>query len=536
MMTEQNHPKALTALIDSIEAMESYSVSKVRQVLMASEITAADLANWYRFDHPKADSYGRAMIYHGGFFEVMVMSWNPGHISAIHDHGHTQWGAVKVFGQAEHAAYLVQNEAMQTLARTVVPAGTVMGVGHELVHQMGCPANAAPFVSLHVYGCYDKKEHITGNARVFNLALNRIEIANGGAFYNLPDKEIANLLPCPEPNFEAWLRDTVELIRVKQRCGLEGETLQRFVSEHLSTTKHFSQFLEYLQESTSTDGHFIDSNQWEILNSALYHAARLQDDLEGDTNKGDNFNTYAAVYNKVVGEPCLSSFIANYIRFVANKYAFNLQEQQMLSIGCGTGLVEQFMVRELNIPHNNIYGMDLSAAMVDEARKHIKADVGNALELDPAVKQWDLAYCGLNVLQYIGHEQFATAIERVAGILKPGGQFFGDFITSDHIRKYPNVFYSTDRQIASFRTPRLIEKDNYMYQRSRLFNLNTTTGEMRITYEGEHDRFLAPMSRVIASFEQHFSEVDLYDALSLEKINTAKDTCPSTRYVVVARK
>jgi SAM-dependent methyltransferase len=130
--------------------------------------------------------------------------------------------------------------------------------------------------------------------------------------------------------------------------------------------------------------------------------------------------------------------------------------------------------------------------MIKVARRRIDAEIGDLLTLDPAVRVWDLAFGGLNVFQYLHHSDFEIAVRKVAGVLKPGGYFLGDFITSDHIRWYPNLVYSGDHKILSFRTPTLTEKDNYMYQRSRIINIDFRNG-MRITDEGTHERFLPPL-------------------------------------------
>jgi pyridoxine/pyridoxamine 5'-phosphate oxidase len=60
---------------------------------------------------------------------------------------------------------------------------------------------------------------------------------------------------------------------------------------------------------------------------------------------------------------------------------------------------------------------------------------------------------------------------------------------------------------------------------------------MEVHYAGKHKRFLPPMNRVRKYFEKAFGgEVQLLDAISLETIDSTSDSCPSTRYVVMAQK
>ena len=118
-------------------------------LLKDSDISEDDLLSYADFEHHPQDSYGRKMVYKGPNFEIMVMSWKDGDFSAIHDHGHTIWGAVKIFGKAEHATFRWEDERLSTLARWQVSTGDVLGVGHSLIHQMG-NKEQRPFIK---YAC-----------------------------------------------------------------------------------------------------------------------------------------------------------------------------------------------------------------------------------------------------------------------------------------------------------------------------------------------------------------------------------------------
>lgn len=518
--------------------MQEFSPSLVRNVVRDAEVTESDLSDYERYDHPAEDSYGRTMVYDGGFFEVMVMSWNPGDISGIHDHGYTQWGAVQVFGLAEHATFLVQDNTIRTLARMTMKAGDVVGVGHQLVHQMGNCQESGRYLSLHVYGNYDRSQGITDDARIFDLAEGTIQINSGGAFFGIPEASISERIPAPTPDYATWLRNQVELIKRLRKAGdnYKGtHVISKLVDELFDVSK-FKQLEEDLEEALNESGHTNDSNYWNMLNWELKNAAELQRELLQESNTSDSFQNYAALYDEVIGKPCLHNFMKQYLAFFFEHYNINSNEATMLSIGCGTGLVENHLIKEMGIKHENLLGIDYSEAMVNVAAKHIQAEWGDALHLDPAIQTWDLAYCGLNVFQYIGHSSLQEAVARVSKVVNSGGYFIGDFITTDHIRWYPNAIFSEDHNIVSMRTPSLIEKDNFMYQRSSIVNVRTDQGKMRITYEGEHERFLPPLSRIRSYFAEVFDTVEIYDAVSLQPIEVGRDTCASTRYFVVAGK
>ena len=225
-----------------------------------------------------------------------------------------------------------------------------------------------------------------------------------------------------------------------------------------------------------------------------------------------------------------------YIAFFASHYGVDFRKHHTLSIGCGTGLVEQRIMEKYDLSGDQLYGIDISESMIREAKKRISADVGDLLTLDPAVRKWDLAYSGLNVFQYLPHDRLEEAIRRTADILNEGGWFLGDFITPDHIRWYPNVMPGPKNQVISLRTPELIEENGASFQQSEIINVNILDGKMHVHYAGKHKRFLAPVFRIRNYFEKYFTQVDLYDAVDLKPIVETDDSCLSTRYIVVARR
>ena len=124
-------PPALQQLKFLIQTENEMTPSRARDLLIQAGIQQEDLMDWADFDHPVENGYGRQLVYDGGFFEMLVMSWNPGDCSAINDHGHTQWGAVQIFGPAEHAVFLVQDGEITTLARAGIQPGQVLEMSFE---------------------------------------------------------------------------------------------------------------------------------------------------------------------------------------------------------------------------------------------------------------------------------------------------------------------------------------------------------------------------------------------------------------------
>ena len=256
-----------------------------------------ELADWSDFEHPVADSYGRKLVYKRGNFEIMVMSWRPEDFSTIHDHGHTQWGAVQVFGPAEHATFRYDEEGLKTLARWQMKPGEVIGVSHHLIHQMGNPSSDKFFLSLHVYGTNESVENVTGQARLFDVESARIHRVNGGVFFALPASEYLSSEPGATADFPTYLRHMVELCRRLRKMKSAGIALPEGRWEE-AIRKTFDPDLktllwEKLADVLDDDGHVRDSVQWSILNRELKAAAVLQQQLEGGQPSGDSFLDYA---------------------------------------------------------------------------------------------------------------------------------------------------------------------------------------------------------------------------------------------------
>jgi len=186
----RNLPDSLQHLISLLSQTKNLTPHQVQQNLQEAQIQSKDLQHWTTFDHPLTHSYGRKLVYDGGYFEIMVMSWVPGDISAIHDHGATQWGAVQCFGQASHWAYQLKDRLLQTKEYREITFGQIVRVSHELIHQMGNYSQEY-FLSLHVYGTDQESSSITGNARVFDLFEGSIQYTDGGVFFCLPQEDIS---------------------------------------------------------------------------------------------------------------------------------------------------------------------------------------------------------------------------------------------------------------------------------------------------------------------------------------------------------
>ena len=547
--TTQTLPASLQRLIDTIQASrERMTPGVARKLVLEADVQQQDLEPWADYDHPLADSYGRKLVYEDEFFEVMVMSWEVGDVSAIHDHGYTQWGAVQVFGPAEHGMFLVEDDHLTTLARDPLTPGRVMGVGNRLIHQMANKSNER-FLSLHVYGVSEGEgldaPSVTADARVWNLAEGVIQHTGGGVFFTLPEEQIDGILEGPTCDYVSWLHDTVECLRRVRRARSEADSprlaeQQTQLGKALFDASRWDVFAEELNELLDDAGHTTDSKHWTLLRSTLKNAAQLQAELLQNTpDPEDSFATYAELYDEVIGKQCLDSFTSKYLRFVRKEFDIDYAALRTLSVGCGTGIMEHHVLSEYGVPRENLLGIDISAAMVEVAAEKINAEQQDILA-DPATwsgdhQPWDVALASLNVLQYLPAGAMDRAVAHTAALTKPGGWFVGDFITPDHVRWYPNVIASDT--VLSLRQPELIEANHHTLQRSSILNVSRQRGQLRITDEGSYSRTLPSLMKVRSLFAQHYTAaLHVFDAVTLERLPDDADTSPSTRYLIVAGK
>lgn len=268
-------PHSIDYIIREIDRARELTPSVIRRIIESAEVEMHDLTPWFDYDHSAMESYGRKLIYDGGHFEVMAMSWSPGDYSAIHDHGYAQWGAVKTFGPSDHAVYHVESDGITLDSRVRQRPDSVIAVDHDLVHQMG-NATSHSFMSLHVYGCLESKENITGDARLFNPRNKEVQRVGGGVFFALPEAEILSRADAPGADYPTWLRNQVELTRRvlrAERAGVyHGEIPPGALIEELFQRDHNEPHLAAAQ----------DRQGGELVTHELEAAARLEDELLDD--------------------------------------------------------------------------------------------------------------------------------------------------------------------------------------------------------------------------------------------------------------
>lgn len=225
-------------LKEIIDAQSSMSVSRAARCLAEAQLDITDLLPYADHDHSVDDGYGRIMVVDAGRYEIMVMTWNPGDFSAVHDHGHTMWGAVQVFGHVLHHTFNVSDGTFRLSKKEILPDGSIIKVNHPLVHQMG-NVTSAPYLTLHLYGNDDLKGNITADSRIFEPQTGLIKHTRGGAFFNLPEKEVYDIEKMPQVDHATLVHQTAILLNYYQRFDEQkADYLSRTILNRLELCKN----------------------------------------------------------------------------------------------------------------------------------------------------------------------------------------------------------------------------------------------------------------------------------------------------------
>lgn len=210
--------KPLQQIIDRISQEKFINSSRVVEIVKKASVSSSDLLPYANFHHPLNESYGRAKIFEGENFGVYVMSWNPGDFTAIHSHGHTQWGAVLFLSNTNHRIYTAKDKSVKLIDDQTICAGSLIPIREGFVHAMGNLSNE-PFQSLHIYGASNYSSPTNTDSLVYQLEYERMRITDGRAFINIDDSYAKKDIPGLVADDETMM-DYLQIIRpFYQRAG-----------------------------------------------------------------------------------------------------------------------------------------------------------------------------------------------------------------------------------------------------------------------------------------------------------------------------
>jgi SAM-dependent methyltransferase/predicted metal-dependent enzyme (double-stranded beta helix superfamily) len=541
----QQLPPSLQVIIRDIRQYREEMTSQLaRRIVTQAQVDFKQLEPWQDYDHPVNDSYGRKLVYKEDYFELMVMSWIEGDVSAIHDHGYTQWGAVQVFGEAEHTIFSLQNNNLSITSCQKIDFGTIVSVDGDLIHQMG-NRSKRNFLTLHVYGLsepYLLSKSVTNNARIFNVTEGIIERTDAGVFYDLPSTQIKTIEPAPKTDYVLWLRNSTEYIQRIQKINRHRNQIEKKIIAELFHVKHWQFLLQELEPCVDRNGKVINSQYFQLIRQEMIKAFHIQSNLQKlKSQYQEHFaGNYAEIYDEICGKRHLERFVSKYFQLFSERYNFNFSNAKILSLGCGTAIAEEYLIGKYSLNRANILGIDKSKSMIRLASKRIKTITKDILDFEFESADngaWNLALATVNVFQYLPQFRIEEYLEKTARSLQNQGYLIADFAISDRLNNYQNHReIVTSKQIVSLQQPLLINKNGYFYRINETVNVKLNDEKLTFTYQKEPAYYLSSFKQLKKIFEKIFGHFEIFDAATLKPLKSGDEDYLGDRCLVIARK
>lgn len=287
-MNKLTLPLSLMALVEELDQKKSFSPAEIVGLLNSVDIPPSDLMQWANFDHLPTEGYGRSLVHKGEHYEVMVISWCPRDYSAVHNHGYTKWGAVKVYGTLEHINYRLSNRMLSIVEKERLSCDDIIAVNDKLIHQMGNPTDEN-VLSLHVYGTTENVDHVTADSSIYEIGKHEIQFTNGGAFYDLPKSEIVGRTPSLTADPITEITHHTHLLNLYLKANVRGPQYNKAVSffQNRSFENKFSFELDIDSKRVL---YLIELKKAQELLKLLKEPTKVVSDILSELNDFENFS------------------------------------------------------------------------------------------------------------------------------------------------------------------------------------------------------------------------------------------------------
>ena len=177
-------PDCIVKLTRELNSLPDVTNEIVSEVVGRAGLSEDALTPYNLFNHPGTESYGRRLLYESDKFRILLMTWNPGDFTAIHNHGVTEWGGVYFFGKATHRLYEIEDGSLRLSRKDIFEKGQIAAVCGDLTHMMGNSGKTG-FMTLHIYGSNKKLNISLNSEKVFLPEHKLLATTNGPAFLNM---------------------------------------------------------------------------------------------------------------------------------------------------------------------------------------------------------------------------------------------------------------------------------------------------------------------------------------------------------------
>jgi cysteine dioxygenase len=141
-MSSNYLPKSLRYLIQHLQSHKKFSKKQVVECL--EKVSYQDLSSFVVFSE---ENYTRNLLYKTSLYEIILLCWQKGQVSSVHDHNGS-FGIVKVFeGIIEEKQFDFSN--LNLSSSFLLSKGETSQISDHIgCHSLGCKEKA---ITLHVY-------------------------------------------------------------------------------------------------------------------------------------------------------------------------------------------------------------------------------------------------------------------------------------------------------------------------------------------------------------------------------------------------
>jgi cysteine dioxygenase len=154
-------------LVDWLQTFEQrIPLDDLKSRLDDDSISAALLADYIHFSDER---YSRNLLAYGPQFYALVLCWQPGQASPIHDHKGASCGVRVIEGVATETSYGWHNDRLVPKTVTSMQAGEVCGSFDDDIHEIRNNGDLN-LVTLHIYSPY------LDNINLYNLETGEVTV------------------------------------------------------------------------------------------------------------------------------------------------------------------------------------------------------------------------------------------------------------------------------------------------------------------------------------------------------------------------
>ena len=162
----------MAAVENLIEWLEKHDARiDLRELQHRLDDEQLDLEAFADYVHFDKERYARNLIAHGPQFYALLLCWQPGQASPIHDHRGASCGVRVIQGVATETSFRWQDGSLVEDGVTTMLAGEVCGSFDDDIHEIRNNGEQN-LVTLHVYSPYldniNLYERDSGEVRVFS--------------------------------------------------------------------------------------------------------------------------------------------------------------------------------------------------------------------------------------------------------------------------------------------------------------------------------------------------------------------------------